>query len=222
MIKVVLIVVLAASIVGFAVKVLARTGKDSEVPTVWDKVIDVSSKISVNPDKAKEYILLGKNDDDIRGEDSVFYNQARNDFGNNFIQWIQEDIEDQMIPCAVFKTVMAGLGYMGHLDWKNIYNIEEFIFSLDKVLSKLSLKKISLEEKQEITTEIQKSKDDQNYIARTNVSKLEEAVEARGYKILWFDEDGDSYAFFIVKPAIFSSLQSVQLDTHHKFRQVQF
>ncbi|WP_299948892.1 hypothetical protein, partial [uncultured Microbulbifer sp.] len=57
---VVLIVVLAASIVGFAVKVLARTGKDAEVPTVWDKVIVVSSKISVNPDKAKEYILLGK------------------------------------------------------------------------------------------------------------------------------------------------------------------
>ncbi|WP_299948894.1 hypothetical protein [uncultured Microbulbifer sp.] len=41
----------------------------------------------------------------------------------------------------MFKTVMAELGYMGYLDWKNIYNIEEFIFSLDEVLSKLSLKK---------------------------------------------------------------------------------
>ena len=52
---------------------------------------------------------------------------------------------------------------------------------------------------------------------RAVIAHMKGQLSTRGRQLLWFDENGDSYAFFVVEPAVAEQLNDVKLDSDHRF-----
>lgn len=181
----------------------------------WQESIDIALLLSDNDSRVRSYLTLAQHASStaLAGD---FYQHARANFPHNFIGWLDEDTLPSEKICASFKTVLAGLGYMAYLDWKDIYS-EEVLYHADDVLESKKLAKLSIDEKHSIQQEVDALGEDNEAIKQVIIEALEHALKARAHTLLCFDEDGDSYAFFIVTPDIKQQLVGKRLDRYHHF-----
>lgn len=186
--------------------------------TIWNGVINAASAITNNVTEVLDFFKLAQKDPNPTDDDSKFWNKASITFDNRFREPDEVDGSDPTaVPCVIFKTIMEGFGFMESFDWKEIYAPEMLIEKTNSVLTKLSLDTISQQENDDMNKGVKEAGDDPELISHTNVTKLEKIIGDRGHKALWFDEGGDSFMLFIVKPGVYDSLVSTELDEIHSF-----
>jgi len=209
-----------------SIKANDKNIKKHDLPKdTWDIVIEVARLIA-GPNVEVHVISfiekvreIGKNEN----EEYVILNYAESVFGKNIVEWFgDDDLKYTDLPCAAFKTSLNSYGLMEYLDGKIIFDPEEMFFSLNRLLKTLSLEEINIIEKQKIDKNIITAGTDQNKIANVILSEFDDIAKKRGYNVLWFDEDSDSYSYFIVKPDVYEKLQTMRLDENHKFYRPRF
>ncbi|WP_226661784.1 hypothetical protein [Microbulbifer aggregans] len=183
----------------------------------WEQVIQVSKLISESDVRVQNAIKYAMGDADILNEHSSFYKKSEEEFGRRHMGWVNEDLSLNEVPPAVFKTVLFGYGYMGYLDWKNIYEPEEALHAVAVVLERPIGKEVSKSVWVKQAKELE-SVEDENHRANLVVKEMATLAEQHGYQLVWFDEGGDSYAFFAVSSSVAEQLENVELDTYHKFK----
>lgn len=187
--------------------------------TAWDNVINAASAITNNVKEVLDFFTLAQKDPNPTDGDSKFWHKASITFDYRRFREPDEvdGSEPAAVPCVIFKTIMEGFGFMETFDWKEIYDSEVLIEKTNRVLTKLSLDTISRQESDDINKEVKEAGDDSELISHINITKLEKIIGNRGHKALWFDEGGDSFMLFIVRPDVYDSLVSKQLDEIHSF-----
>ena len=182
----------------------------------WDKILSTAALISSQSEKVAGAIEFAKSDRDILNENSTFYVTARNQFGDRYVEWIDEDLAAEKIPAAVFKTVLHGYGFMAYLDWKDIYDPDEVFCTLSNVFTVLGLKEVNNKDIALIKDQVEQV-GDSSVKAVMIIKAMEKLVHSAGHEIAWFDESGDSFAFFILQPETAQKLENVVLDEDHRF-----
>ncbi|MCE0494725.1 hypothetical protein [Vibrio salinus] len=191
---------------------------EAKKQTVWNGVINAASAITNNVTEVLDFLKLAQKDLDPTDGDSKFWRKARITFDNRFREPDEIDGSDPtVVPCVIFKTIMEGFGFMESFDWKEIYSPDMLIEKTNQVLTTLSLDTISQQESYDMNKEVKEADDDPELISHISVTKLEKIIGNRGHKALWFDEGGDSFMLFIVKPDVYDSLVSTELDEIHRF-----
>lgn len=184
----------------------------------WSKCEAAAELITNKSPKVLEALAFGRKDKGIRNENSRFITKFEAEFGDNYISWIDDDLEKGEIPAAVFKTVLVGYGYMAYLDWKEITDLEGMVFHFNQILEVLNLEKISNKNVLLLKDKLGKFENFRmNERNATLISSLESHVQSLGREVVWFDENGDSYAFFIVPPEAAEKLVGLRLDRDHLF-----
>lgn len=205
--------------VGAAAWAIGHESKNggSSADSNWEQVIQASNLVSEADSRVQGAIEYAMKDGDILNERSVFYAKAKEEFGRRHMEWVNEDLSLKEVPPAVFKTVLYGYGYMGYLDWKDIYDPRESLHSVAETLKKVTGKTIGESEWEKAADELALI-EDQNQRANLVVQEMEMLVQKYGYQLVWFDEGGDSYAFFSVRPSAAEQLHNLALDSDHKFK----
>ena len=166
--------------------------------------------------KVANAIKFAQSDKDILNENSTFCQEAKTEFEGRLIEWNTDDQDQNNVPTAVFKIVLHGYGYMGYLDHKDICEPKEVFLTLNSIFTALGIKEINNNDIATVEGQIDKI-DDSGEKARVLIKEMEKHVHGAGHEISWFDENGGSYAFFIVLPETAKKLENVALDENHKF-----
>lgn len=190
----------------------------------WDKVFDVASLI-LDGERYKTVELDLKKIQDFKNIESEYpeyFNYAREKFGNKFVEWLEDDLEEDDIPCAAFKTVLHGHGVMAYMDSSCIEDQRELFGQLNLLLEKFGLQEISGEEKTRIQSIVDTMKGDSARIINAYISELDKIADVRNRDILWFDENGDSYSYFLTVKGVSDKLNGMKLDTNHVFKKPKY
>lgn len=199
----------------FGVKRVSNT-PETRASKSWEIVQEKAALISGNNPEVRNAIEFARSDINLLNESSSFYKKGREDFGDYFNDWVDDDLTQEQVPSAVFKTVMLGFGYMAYLDWKSIYDAEDVFFSLNRVLRTVGKPEISEESIRDLESRVSALEQSQDQAEKV-VEALNLSAHQLQLEISWFSENGDSYAFFVVDPSINSLLTGVALDCDHKF-----
>ena len=214
MAKIVLILLIAL-LFAIVARLFARASRLSYSPT-WHTVLDVSERLSKGNEKVRKAIIYAMRDRAITSELSQFRLVAEDEFQDRLVDWIDEDTLTDDIPAAVFKTVLHGYGYMAYMDWKNIADIEELISCYNNVSKTWRLPKIEGEDAQAIIADF-RACHNQSQAVNIAIDALNQFAQESHREILWFDEDGDSYAFFLTTQSNAAALAGQSLDGKHHF-----
>ncbi len=213
-------ILILISLLGFGASLVSAkqldTTKSEFINDDWKLVEETAALISAGNTDVANAINFAKTDENILNEHSTFYIKAREEFGRYFNEWVNEDLERKQVPAAVFKTVSYGAGYMVYLDWKNITSPSETMASLNRVLRTLNEPEVSMQVIIDLEKDL-KQKNNSSEIASVVVSALNKEAFKRNLSLAWFDENGDSYSFFVVSTDTLSKLTGRVLDADHKF-----
>ena len=182
----------------------------------WRQMHSTAALISNNHSGALEAVHFARNDKSLLTENSAFLTQAKIEFGNNLVEWLVDDLTLEQSVAAVFKTVLHGYGFMGYIDHKQIYHPTTLLDELAKVLATNG---VVVEDLESVAVDWQKTAAiaDPQQQANALVEAMSALATLHGFSLLWFDEGGDSYAFFTVPASVADQLNGVVVDSDHKF-----
>ncbi len=114
------------------------TATEEEDTKLWELITNTASAISNNSQDVLKLISLAKHDNNLKEANSSFNKKAQSLFDktNDYYEFIDDDIENEELPFAVFKTTMIGFGWMSYIDWKDISSSENMIWVLNSLFKK--------------------------------------------------------------------------------------
>jgi len=193
----------------------------------WEDVLKASALLTNNSEEVAKlikiaqydrYIFNTDEDLDSINTDSDFMKEIEKNFGEEYVDWIELEPTKEELPYAIFKTVLSGFEWMGYMDWKDVYDLDEMTWHFNHLLKKHELASVSTAEKEQIREKLSLLNEDHNLIAETTIQAFETLIEKRGFKILWFSESSDSFACFIVNESVFNKLNNTRLGEEHIFK----
>lgn len=192
---------------------------DFRTNKIWINAFNTAIKLCRNDETITKAFRFAKNDSTILDEDSHFITEAKKEFGDDHIEWLADDLSVADIPCAVFKTLMHGYCYMAYMDHKEMSDASQPLRKFNKILPANGFESLSDEI---IETDIKTINAIEDASTRTSniIKQLDQYADQQGGKILWLNENSDSYAFFVVYPNIYMQLRNTRLDDNHHFEMI--
>ena len=193
----------------------------------WKTYEDAALMISNQSPKVKKLFKVAKEDNYRVSENSIFEKAVKKNvdplyYATFYDFGIEKETNDEVVSVA-FMIIMYGLGYMQTADWKTLSDEDEVLFLLDILLKKHKLTLISEDEKkiarEKMSHYFKGTYAHKKQIDATNemVALMNKFVIKRGYRILWFQNNSDSYSMFVVKPEVYKKLSAKELDDSCSF-----
>ena len=189
---------------------------DFRTNKIWINAFNTAIKLCRNNETIAKAFRFAKNDSTILDEDSHFIAAAQKEFGADYIEWLTDDLSVADIPCAVFKTLMHGYRYMAYIDHKEMSDASEPLRAFNEILPANGFESLPDDI---IETDIKTINAIEDVSTRTSniIKQLDQYADQQGGKILWLNENSDSYAFFVMFPTIYMQLRNTRLDDNHHF-----
>lgn len=177
---------------------------------------DPTDPFAIYLDAARD--LLGEDPDaldmmTLARDDPAAFEQAQNQIK---ITVFSDYIPGEDPIGLLFRDVMVERGHLVYLDWKD--GPYEFAPLYDEQMARLNLAPLTAAQHAalEVIGNTPRAGAERAYFL-DYLPFLDRDATAKGYRILVFDENADSYAFFVVTPDQFARWADVRLGPEHQF-----